>query len=251
MMEQLLKKILICTFLLLLFIGAAYKKTEAKSPQYDAPLIKLTQEVADQNFTINKWSLYSRDTKVLSNLAAYKEEADHLKQKYSQFQWQQETKKHEYTRLSGTHKLNDMGMIEELTLVIYPQKNTYHSYLIYSVKGTSWNTGKWKEISPFVKSRLSQVFQNREQIFSCVNGVSGDKMDIILSKKARRIMGDFDAQNVEEIKEKTFISLSAYTNMWKQSIETNNHEMNLQIALRHIGNKTTLTLGTPIITTEY
>ncbi|MCD8502193.1 MAG: YwmB family TATA-box binding protein [Bacillaceae bacterium] len=52
---------------------------------------------------------------------------------------------------------------------------------------------------------------------------------------------------------KTFISLSAYTELWDTYIITNQKKMNLQVALRNtgMGGETTITIGTPIITVEY
>lgn len=53
--------------------------------------------------------------------------------------------------------------------------------------------------------------------------------------------------------EPNFVSVSAFTNEWKESIKTEKHQMNLQVSLRNagMGEKLTVTVGTPIVTTEY
>lgn len=66
-------------------------------------------------------------------------------------------------------------------------------------------------------------------------------------------MKEFNATSVEDLIEPNFVSVSAFTNEWKESIKTKKHQMNLQVSLRNagMGEKLTVTVGTPIVTTEY
>lgn len=248
-MKQLKQKTLIILFMLLLFIGA-YSKTYAMEPQFDQ-LLQLTHEMQQQPFKITNWSLYSRTIRSIPDLAMYQQQVSRLKLAHENFNWSKESEKGQYVSYIGTHFVKNLGIKETIRFMLYPQKNTYKAYLIYSVKGTVWNNQIWKEFSPTAHKRMSQLFKQSPQLFSCISGEESDKMDIILSKKANDILKDFSAKKVEQLKEKTFVSLSAYTNVWNQSIQTNDHKMNLQVALRHVGHTITLTIGTPIITTEY
>lgn len=58
---------------------------------------------------------------------------------------------------------------------------------------------------------------------------------------------------MESLNEQRFVSISGFTNDWDHSIKTKNGKMNIQISLRSagMGERTTVTVGTPIITTEY
>lgn len=79
-------------------------------------------------------------------------------------------------------------------------------------------------------------------------------MVVDLYSQANELVRAFSGVSVEELKEETFVSLSAYTELWEQAIYTGHqHKMNLQVALRTegLGSKTTVTIGTPIITSEY
>ncbi|MEW8972031.1 MAG: YwmB family TATA-box binding protein, partial [Mesobacillus sp.] len=63
----------------------------------------------------------------------------------------------------------------------------------------------------------------------------------------------FQAEEVEGAEEESFISTSAVSPLFDKSL-SNDHEMNMQLGLRktdRLGAKTTLVVGTPIITIEY
>lgn len=64
----------------------------------------------------------------------------------------------------------------------------------------------------------------------------------------------FSAIEVEGMKEKNFISLSAYVNEWEMEIPTKNKEVfNLQFGLRVDpgGKYLNVAIGTPLITSGY
>jgi hypothetical protein len=78
-------------------------------------------------------------------------------------------------------------------------------------------------------------------------------MDVVLQKKAEMLANEFQAKPVEYLVESNFVSLSAYTDKWEQFIMTSNDKMNVQIAIRssEMNENHTITVGTPIVTTEY
>ena len=63
----------------------------------------------------------------------------------------------------------------------------------------------------------------------------------------------FKRKELEKLEETSFISASAYTPLFQESIEGTSGAMNLQVGIREegLGGKTTLVVGTPIITIEY
>ena len=58
---------------------------------------------------------------------------------------------------------------------------------------------------------------------------------MLFCKKANELVHEFDAKSVEDLIEPNFVSISAYTNEWKESIKTEKHRMNLQVSLRNAG----------------
>ena len=69
----------------------------------------------------------------------------------------------------------------------------------------------------------------------------------------KHLLAVFKAKEVEALKEDAFISSSAYSTMFSESVEAGEKEMNVQLGIRNqgMGGKTTIVVGTPIITIEY
>ncbi|WCK54328.1 YwmB family TATA-box binding protein [Aneurinibacillus sp. Ricciae_BoGa-3] len=92
------------------------------------------------------------------------------------------------------------------------------------------------------------------QINTCVIGKYGGKLKIDLqTEKCREILAAFNSTPVESLREDTVLSYSAYSPQIKDYILTNRNRMNLQVAthIDDIHQKTTVTVGVPIITVEY
>ena len=73
--------------------------------------------------------------------------------------------------------------------------------------------------------------------------------------EAKTLLNKYSGKNIQNLKEENFISLSAYTENWDTKIPLGNEEfMNLHIAYRNSNENsgiTKVTIGTPIITSEY
>jgi hypothetical protein len=242
-------------FVCLLFIGATSHSLANTQPQHPSSLDALPQIVhvlQDENVTIHDWSLYAREQQTQTvSLEQVKKQADHLKVQYPEFKWTTQKEKTDL-RFEGVKTNKNLSTSEKITLLAYPRKNAYQTYLIYVVSGTNWDEAKWKnQISSTVQYQINQFIDNNGKIFSCASGDFGDKMDVVLSKKSERILKDLKAKPIEADHEKTFTSISAYTELWKEAIQSDRKRMNVQLGLRTVDHRTTVTLGTPIITSEY
>jgi hypothetical protein len=109
------------------------------------------------------------------------------------------------------------------------------------------------DFAPSILPKMGTMFDKNPQIFSCANGQTGGKINEVLYNQSLKILKDFSADPIESLQEEAFVSVSAYTENWKNSIPEKNKEMNIQIALRNqgLGASTTVVIGTPIITSEY
>ncbi|MEC1743950.1 YwmB family TATA-box binding protein [Schinkia azotoformans] len=142
---------------------------------------------------------------------------------------------------------------EQIIYVAYPHKDQLKTYLIYVIEGENWKPELMNDFAPSVQTKIGTMFDKSPQIFSCTKGQTGGKIDGVLYNQALKILKDFSADPIESLQEEAFVSVSAYTENWKNSIPEKNKEMNIQIALREsrLGASTTVVIGTPIITSEY
>ena len=74
-----------------------------------------------------------------------------------------------------------------------------------------------------------------------------------VSEHVTSLLQAFQAQEIESLKEDSFISTTAYSPLFGETIQTMTDEINLQLGVRKqgLGGKTTIVVGTPIITIEY
>lgn len=142
---------------------------------------------------------------------------------------------------------------EQIIYVAYPHKDQLKTYIIYVIEGENWEPELMNDFAPSIQTKIGTMFDKSPQIFSCAKGQTGGNIDGVLYNQALKILKDFSADPIESLQEEAFVSVSAYTENWKNSIPEKNKEMNIQIALRNhgLGASTTVVIGTPIITSEY
>ncbi|WNB92339.1 YwmB family TATA-box binding protein [Bacillus sp. NEB1478] len=241
----------ITAILLTIWITSGYAKTDDKTNEIPHIIDVLIKDGAKPD----KWTMYFRGKLGFdSNGLGYLNQAEELKRQWPEFNWVVSEDASGHEKLSGELRNDDLQVTEKVTVITYPQKQQMESYFIYAVEGLVNTNQNWKEIKHLMNNRTKDSIGGNPNIFSCVTGTYGDKMVVDLYFKANELVQSFSGISVEELKEETFVSLSAYTEQWEQAIYTgHNHKMNLQVALRTegMGSKTTVTIGTPIITSEY
>ncbi|NSL52065.1 YwmB family TATA-box binding protein [Calidifontibacillus erzurumensis] len=250
--------ILLPLIIVLFFQQYSYGNSEGigSSANSAEQLIEMIQVMQKHNIDVQKWSIYARDDQqTYSSMKQYKKSLQDLKEENSDFTWTH-TKEKDIYKTIGVKTTSDKDgfMIQEqIIFVAYPHKNFLQSYLIYTAEGETGDLKLIRKNLPAFQEKIGTMFDKKTQIFTCVNGENGDIMEGVLYNKALEILEDFSAQSIEEIQEGAFVSISAYTEHWKNSIPTKNKEMNIQISLRklRLGDTTTVTIGTPIITSEY
>ncbi|SDB86653.1 YwmB family TATA-box binding protein [Shouchella lonarensis] len=82
-----------------------------------------------------------------------------------------------------------------------------------------------------------------------------DPLTFSAYETAQKWVRQLGATEKESLSEEAFVSLSGYNDAWQNGVPlSTDEEMNVQVALRqspYLGGATKVTLGTPIITTEY
>jgi len=238
-------------FIMLLFLGALARSQAMalSSPTEKVP--QLVQALQEEGARVQKWSLYSRKKMTVQSPQDFTNTAKSLQKTFPFFNWSGLKTTNGRMEISAVNKLPNFHGEEHIILFSYPLKDTWVTYIIYELIGSSWGQKEWAQFSPKLNHRLDVLFQEKGKIFACAQGFYSDKIDIVVSKKANEILSRFHAKVIEKVEEKTFESVSAYTNHWKDSIKTNGRKMNLQVGLRSVDQGTTVTIGTPIITIEY
>lgn len=240
--------------LLFIVIGAGSANDQNDTEQLAEILFVMDKQLIE----VSEWKLYTRNH--LSNWRKKDEheaELESIKSVTKDFTWENAltTDENGQRKIIGTLQHHDLGFIETLTYIVYPHHESFNSYLIYEIQGDKKPTDNSLEtLSHLINSRHEDLFTSNTKYFTCVTGNINDKLNFGLNERMELLLNEFSATITEELNEETFISISAYNNTWNNFITTNGKKMNLQVAIRdqqRLGGKTTVTIGTPIITTEY
>jgi hypothetical protein len=229
-------------------IAVLGSRLAAASSELD--LVKIADAFQTEDILLEEWSFYAREHLVdLTTEKEVQEYVKELQQKFPDWDWStnKTSDKWEVTAVSPTSKHHT----EMLQIMATHTKQPVNAYIVYRVSSNEWN----KEMETFftkdqVKNRLSNIFRGNPTIFSGMKGSISDKMDKVVPTIASDLMEIFDAKEIEALKEDNFMSVSANSPMFSDSI---GRDMNLQIGIRSegLGGKTTIVVGTPIITIEY
>ncbi|WP_161524823.1 YwmB family TATA-box binding protein [Alteribacter lacisalsi] len=242
------------------FTGHQTATMQEKDNQAYSPLQTIQQinnKMTENKIRTNRWHIYSRSegTETLS-----RKEMDSFTESYmdelDMFTWSKAGQEHGNKVWEGKRTDIHSNVTERMVLTsIRVAKNEYRAYHAYDAS--------MLPISPDGKSAFSLLFDTQQspewmkhsEFFVRAEGIgTGDKA-ASLETWGQEIADTFTATVTEHLNEPTFVSLSANTPLWDGGFETDGGPMNLQIALRAaqdgMGGKTTVTIGTPIITAEY
>jgi hypothetical protein len=243
-------KVLFSISLLVMMSLIAVLGSRLTAASGEPDLIKIADAFQTEDILLEEWSFYAREHLVdLTTKTEVQEYVMELQQKFPDWNWStsKTSEKWEVTAVSPTSKHHT----EMLQIMATHTKQPVNAYIVYRVSGNEWN----KEMESFftedqVKNRLSDIFRGKPTVFSGMKGSISDKMDKAVPTITSDLMEIFNAKEIEALKEDNFMSVSANSPMFSDSIA---RDMNLQIGIRSegLGAKTTIVVGTPIITIEY
>lgn len=215
-------------------------------------IITMTEQLQhDRNLEIEEWTIYAREknTEIRSE-TDFNKSVEKLSKAFPHFKWEVEKSNGEW-KAQAEHRNSGTGLTESMKLMATDNKTQPVSYTIYEVKGQSWEDRHAYFFENTFQNRLTDIFRENPTIFSCIKGVINDNIEKVLSDETGRILELFQAREIESLKEDHFISVSAQTSLFNQTLT--NENLNLQLALRTDGldGKTTFVVGTPIVTFEY
>ncbi|WP_182199852.1 YwmB family TATA-box binding protein [Paraliobacillus salinarum] len=136
------------------------------------------------------------------------------------------------------------------TIMIVEGKNTSSTDIIYVIEVNEKTT-----VDEFIqKSQIyhlaETIFTNEVKKFAWTKIIVDDMIEsVCFFDKIKEVL---QVQEVHTMNEKDFTVFSGYTEQWDTSIPSIDNQMNIQMAARQVaGDKTIITIGTPILTTEY
>jgi hypothetical protein len=236
--------IIIVSFILVVMMG--HHTTKAGD---EPDLAKIASVFRTENIVPSAWSFYARehlvDVKSQDDLKKYVSE---LKHSFPEWDWtvNNTSQAWEVTANSPTSKHHQ----EMLQLMATHTKQPGNAYIVYRVSSKKWDkpSEAWFRSNEF-KQRLSVIFREKPTFFSCMKGKISDRIDRVLNN----VLTGFHAKKIEALNEANFMSVSADSPQFSESIENRKSHMNLQIGIRSegLGAQTTVVVGTPIITIEY
>jgi hypothetical protein len=245
-------KMMIIVFMLsAIAIMYQYSLGEAKGKEPFTEIKAMAHVLQQNGAKIEEWVIYTREySQTVKDHATFLQKANELKEKHHQFQW---TVKKDNDIWKATGLYEHSSVKEKIQLVMTVTNKKPQTYILYEVKGFGWSDANSKTVLEAIRKNLSKIFVKEPTLFSCVKGEFSDKMKGVLLKQAYHLLHEFEATPVEALEEETFVSISAYTGQWENVLPTKTHPMNIQLALRKegLGGKTTVVVGTPIITIEY
>lgn len=207
---------------------------------------KLAYAVQQQHGTIIEWSLHTRE---LAEQPSQEWTVARLKKKFPEWEWS-------FSAAAGSETVTGIkrhGHIEEkIKAVTADNRANLASYVSYEIKGTTWDKSMAKRTGNLLQSRTELIFKQKPVVFSCIKGIFNDENDFGRSH-VKEMMSSLQAKEKEALREEDFLSISAYSSLFSQSLSLPGEEMNLQIGLRKndAGHGTYFTVGTPILTNEY
>jgi len=211
----------------------------------------LASVLQNENILITGWSLYARETLENANgQEDVKDLVEDLKAKLPNWTWTvgNDSNHGEIVAVSKSSRLH-----EKMKIISTDINGQIHTYVMYEVRGQSWDKDTEAFLSKNLPSRIFDIFRGNATTFSCIEGVINDKIDSALPVYKSKLLKAFNAKEIEGLEEDSFISTSAFSPLFDKSLSSE-HDMNLQLGLRktdRLGGKTTLVVGTPIITIEY
>ncbi|KKI89709.1 hypothetical protein WQ54_25515 [Bacillus sp. SA1-12] len=200
-----------------------------------------------QDILIDTWSLYAKKSVEKKSIKEVKQIAD----QHRQYKWVYKQDS-EVFKAIGVFENKKKNITEKIQILTTLTNNHSTAYILYEVKGNAAQQD-WDKVSEYFHEQSFDIFQENVTTFACLQGLIDDNMKVSLYEKSQELVNEFNADPVEQLQEKDFISISGKTPIWEDFIPTDNDKINIQIALRtdEMGDYTTVVIGTPIITSEY
>lgn len=227
---------------------------------YQRSLTDIYQLAEKENLAIHEWQVRMRDER---------KETIHNKEEFAQLVDSWTKQLHDWKKTDVSLHGNEwvaqftyhnvaLQTTESVQLFAYlsPGQDDYTYLMTYDVIGLMTSELEFNKMYDMLDERTRLLGLNSADVYVQIQAahqpvVTKQISNIEYAEKWIKALG---AKTVEALDEETFVSVSAYNPAWSPVLKTKENKMNVQVALRQeerLGGRTTVTIGTPIITTEY
>jgi hypothetical protein len=236
-----MKKLMMVIFSLTMVGFILLNMASAKS---QTDLFILADLLTEEQINIDKWSFHARESLDTSNR---EESLKTLMDQFPQWNWKTQGNSEKW-KATGVFT-TEMGISETISIL----SSEGHSYLIYEVQGSGWTEKTKDSLRKQIYPKIDAIFHGKATVFSCVYSELDGNMYESVSNDVTKFLQTFQAEEIETLREDNFVSTTAYSPLFSESINGETEKFNFQIGLRKqgLGEKTTLVVGTPILTIEY
>ncbi|MFV2050683.1 YwmB family TATA-box binding protein [Metabacillus litoralis] len=137
------------------------------------------------------------------------------------------------------------SQLHKIQIYVTESNDRYQMFLTIQFKDNALDSKGLHSIVDNINVKIDKEYYT-------ISGYLEGKPD--LKETTTKLMNGYGADFIEGVQEKGFHSISGYTSKWEESIPAkNNKEVNVQMGLRYSPDqeRTNVTIGTPIIITEY
>ncbi len=241
--------LLIVVFCSVLF--AFEKDTLGKEDTFYHQMNAFNDLVEKNKMTMTDWQVRIKNQS--EHVDNFYTQLDQFEKEYPEFERASLEENKNYVHVTFINGDYEETLLEKVKWIVSSTTKGYKIEKTYEL--LSNGNGELKNQQLF-KDRLSTLgfdLQSSMLFYEVKAELDDTPQDLMI--EAEHFVSQLGATTLEGLEEKTFVSISAYHKGWTNGIATNDDkEMNVQIALREnqeLGSRTTVTFGTPIITTEY
>ncbi|WP_082232679.1 YwmB family TATA-box binding protein [Halobacillus massiliensis] len=209
-----------------------------------SPLIEMAAFAEGEQLEIRELNITLKETMNIKDLAAVESAIRH----YFQSTHIREENSAEASKLIFTdgHKRN--SGFETFTVIV--PKNDRKSFEVVYTSSSGGTAPLAAQLMEHLIDRVkAHVFTDKVSLYSYVKAEKNGNMDEVLFYQ--KFKQSFNIATVEQSIEDSWTSRSGYTTRWGEAIDLPGGPMNIQIGTRNLGNRTVVTIGTPILTAEY
>ncbi|MFG6147333.1 YwmB family TATA-box binding protein [Halobacillus sp. B23F22_1] len=238
-------KLLILSLVAVIAIGSGvYPQGTAEGWSNVSPLIELTAFAEDEQLNVKELNITLKEELDRTELERTQQRiADYLDVLQMSQENNPEATKYKY------HDGHKNATIVETFTVLVPKNENNSIEVVYTVTSEG-TTPLAPQIMEYYTDRVKkQIFTKNVTNYSFIKSeYSGIIDEVLFYQKFKKA---FNIATIEAATEESWSSRSGYTSRWGQAIDLPSGSMNVQCAVRNLGNRTTVTFGTPILTAEY
>lgn len=230
-----MKRIILLTMGIVFLVFLQFPSTNAQTTTDITRLQELIKQVTP-NIQIEQWSIQIRENFQLTEF----EIKDQITKEFEGIYWIKNEES-----IKGILKGSTSAFDCEFIIIPIYKENQKKTLVIANFTGSN---EKYLNSEFLQYSITATCFTKKAEIFSCLKGSLDGNMEKDLTYIVDDFLETFNAEGIENVSENGFVSVSAKSYFFCGNLT---NQMNVQLALRNLSDRTILTVGTPIITEEY